>query len=48
MTTPPVLDEAAEAYMRRLLDEAPPLPEAVCALLVRDFARPAANTADAA
>lgn len=31
------LDPAAEEYLQRLLADAPPLPDLVCGLLVRDF-----------
>jgi hypothetical protein len=38
------LDEATEQYMARLLDEAPPLPSDLAALVIRTFTRTATDT----
>lgn len=37
-------DDATEAYIQRLLDEAPPLPSDLAALVVRTFANKTTDT----
>jgi len=44
----PTPDEAAEVYARRLLDEAPPLPSDLAALIVHAFAETTPEVSEAA